>query len=182
MKRGIVALALTAAVAVGGAALLLWADRAYAARLAGETRDRFRDGILLGEDFVPLAPGESVLLYEETLSPVSALSAGESRTEKIWAPYLPDYGSGLSLTQGTEGGWGLSYQTLDGLEVSADYTAEGVQRALTVYLPEPDLEVRLTGTGEDQEMTYAAHARRGASLAALWSALGEEVGHRLDII
>lgn len=92
-------------------------------------------------------------------------------------PYLPDYGSDLSLTVPKAGRWRLSYRTLDGLEVTADYTHAG-QEALTVYLPEADLEVRLTG-GDQAAMAYTAHARRPATPALLWTALTAELSYRL---
>lgn len=61
--------------------------------------------------------------------------------------------------------------------MTADYTHAG-QEALTVYLPEADLEVRLTG-GDQAAMAYTAHARRPSTPALLWTALTAELSYRL---
>ena len=49
---------------------------------------------------------------------------------------------------------------------------------MTVYLPEADLEVRLTG-GDQAAMAYTAHARRPSTPALLWTALTAELSYRL---
>ena len=177
-KRFLCGLLAAVAVVAAGTAGLLWVDGAYCGRLAEDTQDRFREGVLLQEDFEPLTPEESMLLYQRTMSPIHVLSAGAGH-EKLWTPYLPDYGSDFALTAGQEPAcWQLSYKTLDGLEIQA-YYREGLQEELQVYLPEPDLLVVLTGMGEGQRLDYQAHARRGLSASGLWAALRAELSYRL---
>lgn len=174
-RRGLCVL-LCAALLLGGAAgLFLWADRQYAHRLAEQTRTRYQDGVLQGEDFRPLDGAESAVLFERAAAPPALLSTGTGDAEPaaVLAPYLPDYGSNLDLRR-TDGLWRLSYHTLDGLEVRAYYSAAG-QAALQVYLPEPDLEVRFIG----EVMSYTPHARRSVSLSGLWTALTFELSVRL---
>lgn len=178
-KRIFCALTAVALLAAGSAGLLFLADGQYAARLAGEIRTRFQGGVLMDETFSPLPPSDSVLLFQRAASPIRPLSLNTSSSgdASVLIPYLPDYGSDLSLTVPKAGRWRLSYRTLDGLEVTADYTHAG-QEALTVYLPEADLEVRLTG-GDQAAMAYTAHARRPATPALLWTALTAELSYRL---
>ena len=182
MKKGVLWGVVAAVVLSAGTAGLFWADDAYSARLARDIQNRFQDGILLREDYVPLTPEESMVLYQQTASPIRPLAAGGNRLEKIWTPYLPDYGSGLQLTEEEDGSsWRLGYQTLDGLEVQA-YYVEGAQQKLTVYAPQADLEVTLTGSGAGQQMSYRAHARRMPTPSGLWTALREELHYRLSAI
>lgn len=182
MKKGVLWGVVAAVVLSAGTAGLFWADNAYSARLARDIQNRFQDGILLREDYVPLTPEESMFLYQQTASPIRPLTSGGSRLEKIWTPYLPDYGSGLQLTEEEDGSsWRLGYQTLDGLEVQA-YYVEGEQQKLTIYAPEADLEVTLTGSGAGQQMSYRTHARRMPTPSGLWTALREELHYRLSAI
>lgn len=147
---------------------------------AEETRTRFEGGVLMDETFSPLPPSDSVLLFQRAASPIRPLSlnASSSGDASVLIPYLPDYGSDLSLTVPEARRWRLSYRTLDGLEVTADYTHAG-QEALTVYLPKADLEVHLAGSGDQAAMAYIPHARRPATPAQLWTALTAELSYRL---
>ena len=179
-KRIFCTLTAMALLAAGSAGLLFWADGQYAARLAEATRTRFEGGVLMDETFSPLPPSDSVLLFQRAASPIRPLSlnASSSGDASVLIPYLPDYGSDLSLTVPEARRWRLSYRTLDGLEVTADYTHAG-QEALTVYLPKADLEVHLAGSGDQAAMAYIPHARRPATPAQLWTALTAELSYRL---
>lgn len=175
MLCGLITITLLAAAAVE---LLHWADRQFAARLAQETYIRFQDGVLLDREFAPLSPEDSMVLFQHAagsqlllLSTVSPASPAE-----VLIPYLPDYGSELELSTPDANRWRLSYRTLDGLEVAADYTHAG-QEWLSIYLPAPDLEVRLDG-GVPPVMDYTSHARRPVTPSLLWTALRTELSYQ----
>lgn len=178
IKRRALCAALCAALLFSGAAALLrWADGQYARRLASEVGARYAGGVLQGEDFQPLSGAESVLLLERAGSPVALLSAAARGPEAVLIPYLPDYGSDLDLRR--EGDlWRLSYRTLDKLEVRADYSAAG-PKAMAVYLPEPDLEIRMTWQEAEPSLDFTPHARRSVTLSGLWTALRAELGRRM---
>ncbi len=169
-----------ALLAAGSAGLLFWADGQYAARLAEETRTRFEGGVLMDETFSPLPPSDSVLLFQRAASPIRPLSlnASSSGDASVLIPYLPDYGSDLSLTVPEARRWRLSYRTLDGLEVTADYTHAG-QEALTVYLPRPTWRCIWPAAAIRPPWHTSPHARRPATPAQLWTALTAELSYRL---
>ena len=61
---------------------------------------RFQGGVLMDETFSPLPPSDSVLLFQRAASPIRPLSLNTSSSgdASVLIPYLPDYGSDLSLT------------------------------------------------------------------------------------
>lgn len=83
---------------LGGPVIL--GGRAVCRRLAGEIRTRFQGGVLMDETFSPLPPSDSVLLFQRAASPIRPLSLNTSSSgdASVLIPYLPDYGSDLSLT------------------------------------------------------------------------------------
>lgn len=185
LKRRALCAVLCAALLLSGAAgLLHWADGQYARRLAGEIWARYADGVLQGEDFQPLTGAESVLLLERAASPITLLSTAARGPESVLIPYLPDYGSDLDLRR-EEALWRLSYRTLDKLEVQADYSAAGPE-SMTVYLPGPDLEVRMAWNRLHpqvgmQSQGFTPHARRGVTLSGLWTALTAELERKFSV-
>lgn len=169
---------LLAAVTAVATGLSLWADRQYSARLAQETAIRFQDGVLLDRELAPLSPEDSVILFQQATSAVqplvlSTLPEPSSAKAELLIPYLPDYGSDLGLSTTAAGQWQLFYRTLDGLEVTARYALSGVE-GLDIYLPQPDLEVRLTGVAPAQ-VDYTPHARRPVTPVQLWAALTAQI-------